>query len=183
MSTNVGVVSHWSSQRLVALSSCEAELDAMNTGAAEVMGIRSLAADSGITFDFVLRTDASPALGVVHRRDVGKTRHIDTQELWLQTARRNRELEVQKVAHEENVADKLTKNVKSEVLEKHVAEMVFAKATKKGMNDELAGAQISCNSASAAKKTSALQNMVGALCIESGSRTACQQPRGSTTSW
>ena len=41
------------------------------------MGIRSLAADVGITFDIVLGTDASAALGIVTRRGVGKTRHID----------------------------------------------------------------------------------------------------------
>ena len=41
------------------------------------MGIRSLAADLGITCDIVLGTDASAALGVVNRLGVGKTRHID----------------------------------------------------------------------------------------------------------
>ena len=66
------------------------------------MGIRSLAADLGITFDILLRTDASAALRVVNRRGVGKTRHIDTLELWL-------------LAGEENVAGILTMNVKSGV--------------------------------------------------------------------
>ena len=47
-----------------------------------------------ITIDILLRTDASAALGVVNRRGVGKTRHIDTQELRLQNAIRNREFEV-----------------------------------------------------------------------------------------
>ena len=79
------------------------------------------------TVDILLRTDASAAPGVVNRRGVEKTWHIDTQELWLQNTSRNRELEVQNVAGEENVADILTKNVKSEVLEKHMAEMGFAK--------------------------------------------------------
>ena len=37
------------------------------------MGNRSLAADIRITFD------ARAALGLVNRRGVGKTRHIDTQ--------------------------------------------------------------------------------------------------------
>ena len=36
------------------------------------MGIRSLAADIGITFDVLLRTDASAALAVVNWRGVGK---------------------------------------------------------------------------------------------------------------
>ena len=76
------------------------------------MGNRSLAADIRITFD------ARAALRLVSRRGVGKTRHIDTQELWLQNAIRNMEVEVQTVAGEENVADMLTKNMKSEVLRK-----------------------------------------------------------------
>ena len=49
------VVQHW--------SSCEGEPYATNMGAAEVMTIKSLAADAGITVDSVLRTDASAALG------------------------------------------------------------------------------------------------------------------------
>ena len=94
VSTNIGVVEHWSAtQSLVALSSCEAKLYAMNKGAAEATRIRSLAADAGFTLDIVLKSEASTALGVVNRRGVGKTRHVDAQELWLQNAVRNRELE------------------------------------------------------------------------------------------
>ena len=86
----------------------------MNKGAAD-LGAKSLAADMRIT------------LGVVSRRGVGKTRHIDTQELWLQSAIRNHDLEVQQVAGDENVADILTKNVEAEVLERHMAEMGFTR--------------------------------------------------------
>ena len=45
----------------------------------------------------------------------------------------------QKVAGEEHVADLLTKNVKSEVLEKHMAEIGFTKATRRGMGAALTG--------------------------------------------
>ena len=76
-----------------------------------------------ITFDISPRTVASAARGVVNRTGVGKTRHIDTPELRLQNASRNQELEVQRVAGEENVAAFLTKNVQSEVLEEHLAEV------------------------------------------------------------
>ena len=87
----------------------------MKKGAAEAMDVSSVAADMEIL------------LGVVSRRVVGKTRHIDTQELWLQSAIRNHELEVQKVAGDENVADILTKNVDAEVLERQMAEMSFTR--------------------------------------------------------
>ena len=170
VSPNIGVVRHWSStQKSLALSSCEAELYARTKGAAETMAIKSLAADMEITFDILLRTDATAALGVVNRRGVGKTRHIDTQELWLQNHMRSREMEVQKVAGEEDAKGILTKNVKPEVLEKHVAEMEFTKTTRREMDDEVTGAhkQISSLSASAAKKTSVAQKALGALCNES----------------
>ena len=50
-STNVVVAKHWrSTQRLVALSSREAQLYALNKGSEEAMGFRSLAEDVGITF-------------------------------------------------------------------------------------------------------------------------------------
>ena len=68
---------------------------------------------------------------------VGKTRHTDTQELRLHSARRNRELEVQKDAGEETVVDMLTRIVKSKLLEKHLAEMGFVAATRREMDDEL----------------------------------------------
>ena len=67
------------------------------------------------------------ALGVVDGRGVGKTRHFDAQKLWPQGATRNREVVVQEVAREENVAEMLTKGAKSEVLEKHMGEMRFTK--------------------------------------------------------
>ena len=61
--------------------------------------------------------------------------------------------------------------MKSEVLEKHKADVRFTKATRRDMDDEMTGAheQISGQSVSVAKKTSATQKVVGALCNESGS--------------
>ena len=64
VSTMFVVVKQWSStQWSVVLSSCEAELYAMNKGAAEAMGIRSLAADMGITVDILRRTDQKCSVG------------------------------------------------------------------------------------------------------------------------
>ena len=93
----------------------------MNKGAAEAMGFKSVATDVGHAFN----TGVSGALRFVNRRGVGTTRHIETQELWLQNATRNHELEVQKVSGEENVADMNTKIVRSEELEKQMEEIGF----------------------------------------------------------
>ena len=126
ISTNVGVIKHWSStQRLVALSSGEAELYAMNKGAAEAMGVRSLGRDIGMEFEIVLRTDASAAIGMISRRGLGKVRHLDTNDLWLQGALRNGEIDVEKVDGYSNIADVLTKYVTAEDLARHMREMGF----------------------------------------------------------
>ena len=78
---------------------------------------------------------------------------------------RTPETEVQKVAGEENVADTLAKNVKSEVLERHVAELGFTEVTRREMDDQFTGAHDpNCSQpVSAAKKSSASQKAVGAL--------------------
>ena len=102
---------------------------------------------------------------MVNRGGVGTTRHTDTQELWLKSAMRNRELGVQKVAGEQNVADILTKCVKSEVLEEHMAGMGFTKTRRREMDGALTGAQEQFSSQSA----SAAQKAVGASCNEYGS--------------
>ena len=47
---------------------------------------------------------------------------------------------MQTVYGEENVADMLTKNVKSEMLRKLLSEMGSTKATRREMGDELTGA-------------------------------------------
>ena len=78
LTTSFGAGRPWRpTQRLVALSSCEAEVYAMNKGAAETSGIWR------IEFDIVPQTDASAARGVVDSPGAGKTlRHIDTHKLW-----------------------------------------------------------------------------------------------------
>ena len=76
VSTNVEVTKHWrSTQRLEALPASDAELYATNKGAAEAMSIKSQAADMGISFSIVLKTEAAAALGVVNRRGIGKMRN------------------------------------------------------------------------------------------------------------
>ena len=51
---------------------------------------------------------------------------------------------MQQVAGEENVAEKLTQNVKSEVHEKHRADMGFSKETRREMVDEFLVLSLTC---------------------------------------
>ncbi len=112
----------WSvTQGVVALSSGEAELYAMVKGAANTLGLMSLAADFGMQVDGKIHCDASAAIGIVNRTGVGKLRHVRVQYLWLQDKVRGRELQVSKVSGEENPADLLTKHVPAELIARHCA--------------------------------------------------------------
>lgn len=120
------VVKTWSvSQKGVALSSAEAELYAANKGAAEAMGVQSIAKDFGDEVRIVLRVDSSAAIGIVGRRGLGRLRHVHAQELWLQQEVREGRLGLAKTPGSENVADILTKHVGRDVLERHLRAMGF----------------------------------------------------------
>ena len=58
--------------------------------ATEAVDIKSLAADMGLSFSIVHETDASSALEVVNKRGIGKMRHNNTLELWMQNATRTK---------------------------------------------------------------------------------------------
>lgn len=66
------------------MSSGEAELHSANKGAADAMGLRGLMNDLGIELDMRLLTDSSTAKAVILRRGLGKLRHIDMNNVWLQ---------------------------------------------------------------------------------------------------
>ena len=111
----------WSStQPVIALSSGEAELYALVRGATQMTGMMSLYKDVGVDIDGMVFTDSTAAIGISHRRGLGKTRHIQVQYLWIQEKIANKELAVHKVATTENPADLLTKHLKLETILKHV---------------------------------------------------------------
>ena len=93
-STSGGVImmgSHtiktWSStQAVIALSSGEAEYYGMVKGASQALGLKSMLGDIGMrtAIKVHIKTDASAAIGIASRRGMGKVRHIETNQLWLQ---------------------------------------------------------------------------------------------------
>ena len=68
-----------------------------------------------------LRTDASAAKGIAARRGLGKVRHIEVNQLWLQDKVNTGEIEVMKVKGEGNLADALTKPLEGPGVKKHIA--------------------------------------------------------------
>ena len=78
-------IRHWSStQATLALSSGEAELGGIAKGLSHAIGLRSIAADLGISLSLRVRTDATAAMGMARRLGIGKVRHLDTGLLWIQ---------------------------------------------------------------------------------------------------
>ena len=53
--------------------------------------------------------DASAALGIIHRKGLGRTRHIDTGFLWIQETAASKRLKFEKVLGTLNPADLMTK--------------------------------------------------------------------------
>ena len=127
-STSAGVImfgTHtlktWSKkQQVVALSSCEAELYAGTKCAAEGIGIQSLCRDLGMECKVEVLLDSTAALALGQRQGLGKAKHIQIQDLWLQEGVRERKFGLSKVASERNLADLGTKGLTPEVIARHL---------------------------------------------------------------
>jgi hypothetical protein len=128
-STSGGVImsgSHmlksWSTtQQVIALSSGEAEYYSMVRGGSMGLGIKSMSEDMGVSLKgVVIKTDASAAKGIASRRGLGKVRHIDVSQLWLQDRVGKGDIVIEKVSTHVNLSDALTKHVDSGVLGKHM---------------------------------------------------------------
>ena len=85
------------------------------------MGTKSLMTDLGLNLRIRLHEDSSAAKGITERRGLGKVRHIETNQLWLQEKVREKVIEVCKVKGIDNLADALTKHVNGDEIGKHLA--------------------------------------------------------------
>ena len=87
-----------SSQRVIALSSGEAELYAQTKGADQTPGMVSMAADFGNNVEGTVYCDSTAAHGIATRTRWGKVRHIRVQYIRLQERMSEGELRVRKIA-------------------------------------------------------------------------------------
>ena len=100
----------WSStQAFLALSSGEAEYYAALKGASHGLGLQSMLADLGISTEVHRSTDSAAAKGLVNSRGLGKTRHVEVCDLWLQSKVDRQEVTIHKVSGESSSADLFTK--------------------------------------------------------------------------
>ena len=108
-------VKSWSStQQVIATSSGEAEYYGMVKGASNGFGISGMLRDSGVNIGVAILTDSSAAKGIASRRGLGKVRHIELAQLWLQDQVARGRVRIEKIRGEDNFADSLTKHASPE---------------------------------------------------------------------
>ena len=120
------LIKSWSStQKVTALSSGEAEYYAIVKGACQGMGIRSMLQDfkidKAVQNHIEIKEDSSAAKGIASRRGLGKLKHVDIKELWIQEKVTLGDLKITKVLGTINLADALTKYCDIHVTNHHVA--------------------------------------------------------------
>ena len=114
---------HWAkTQTTISLSSGESELHGITFGCAQPLGVQSLMRDTGWSMPTV-HSDATAAIGIARRKGLGKIRHLDVTDLWIQDKIRSKQIKLLKVLGTENVADVFTKHVDRATLEKLLANM------------------------------------------------------------
>ena len=94
------------------MSSAEAELYGMVEGVTRAKGLRTLAWELGfrsLTNIIKLGTDSSAAKSFVCRRGLGRMKHLQIRDLWLQKEVADGRLVVFKTPGETNPADLMTK--------------------------------------------------------------------------
>ena len=134
-STSGGVIkfgSHciktWSTtQAVIALSSGEAEYYSLVKTASQSIGIKHMLFDIGITVGINIHTDSSTAKSIAVRKGVGKIRHIETNQLWLQDKVKDKIISIKKIGTLENPSDLLTKHLSRDVIDKHLKNLGFAR--------------------------------------------------------
>ena len=107
-----------STQSLIALSSGEAEYYGIVKAASVALGVQAMLRDMGLDLPIEVVTDASAAKGIVSRRGLGKTRHIQVHYLWVQERVSNGDIKLKKCWGGENPADLLTKYLSRDKISK-----------------------------------------------------------------
>ena len=113
------LVKHWAkTQTTISLSSGESELHGIAQGCAQALGVQALLRDMGWEVPITVHSDATAAIGIARRKGLGKIRHLDVTDLWIQDKIRSKAIKLVKVLGTENMADVLTKYVDKATLQK-----------------------------------------------------------------
>ena len=118
------LISHWSStQSVIALSSAEAELNALVKMTSEALGIKNTLLELGRMYSIVTLTDSSASHAILHREGCGKVKHLETRQLWVQSYVEDKRVIVKKIPREINCADSLTHHWSATDGIKHLAKI------------------------------------------------------------
>ena len=83
----------------------------MNVGAVEAVFTRTLLDELGVQVNIVMKSDSTSGIALMQRRGLGRLRHLQVKELWLQEKVRAGDIQVEYVPTQENMADVLTKGL------------------------------------------------------------------------
>ena len=91
-STSAGIITynghyvkHYSvTQSTLCLSSGESELHGISKGVSVGLGMQSIAKDLGFEISVRIQSDACAAIGIARRRGLGRIRHLDVEDIWVQ---------------------------------------------------------------------------------------------------
>ena len=114
------MVKSWcTTQAVIALSSGEAEYYGLVKGSSIGLGIGGSMSDLGVNGKVKVLTDSSAAKGISARKGVGRVRHIEVNQLWVQDKVRTGDIEIIKVDGDKNLGDALTKYLDANDTLKH----------------------------------------------------------------
>ena len=105
--------------RVLALSSGESEQAVVVRAATEGLGLQSILSDFDLCGHVAFESDATAAIGMVHRLGLGKVRHLTVGDLWIQHHVRSGKIRVSKMSGLENPSDAQTKYLGPEPLQRH----------------------------------------------------------------
>ena len=121
---NGHMVAQWSRlQGCVTLSSGEAELAAAIKGVCEGLSVKHLMEEWGDQVHLENYCDSSAARGVVHRKGVGKLKHLEVKHMWIQEREKANDFKMLRVPRLNNVADVLTHKVTRKDLDNTLAKL------------------------------------------------------------
>ena len=95
-----------------------AELHGIAKGILHAIGLQSLRNDLGWSCKLRVHGDAVAAIGIARRRGLGKIRHLDVEDLWVQSKVRDNIVDLVKDAEVDHPANILTKCVGRRIITK-----------------------------------------------------------------
>jgi hypothetical protein len=110
------MIKSWArTQKVLALSSTEAELYALGSGASELLGMKEWLKELQIPLQStMLHCDSNPARSIVNKRGPGKIKHMELRYLALQMWVKEGRLGITRVPTTDNPSDLGTKALSSE---------------------------------------------------------------------